>query len=154
MRRLILPLLFFLVSCGSDNDKDHTPIHNARRHVDFLPYITAFERDYGMRIRDSIGFTYTNRTWDEGKIGYCDGKNITINHKAWHSNIEDIKTLRWVTVYHELGHCELHRAHLDTMLGVGIPISLMHSTFHGKVYDTYRPYYVLELFRRIPDRVN
>jgi hypothetical protein len=52
-------------------------------------------------------------------------------------------------MYHELGHCLLDRGHNDNNNGpYGLPSSIMRRTgLQGDVYETYRDYYLKELFQ-------
>ena len=54
---------------------------------------------------------------------------------------------RQVTVYHELGHCELNRPHLKTALPDGKPMSTMNpSGVYWAAYQEHQDYYDRELF--------
>lgn len=88
----------------------------------------------------------------KGPYGQCEigeGRNISINKAYWS---DASHTSRELLIFHELGHCVLNLEHDDswiTLNGVYIPKSIMNSyLFSEYLYDTFREYYMLELFRK------
>lgn len=71
---------------------------------------------------------------------------VTIDPDYWKKATE---AEREQTVYHELGHCILRRAHTPEVDSTGRPVSMMHpNRIHGGVYLDHRDEYLDELFER------
>ena len=115
--------------------------------IEFLPHVSAFNARAGVSIdklntltvvfSDSI--VYPN-------VGLCfDAENtITISAKFWYSASSVTKEQ---LMFHELGHCLLHRNHVDDTLN-GAPISMMFPyLMYDSMYLINREYYLNELFK-------
>jgi hypothetical protein len=153
MKFIILSLLL-LTSCGPTNQQ---PIFNV--DAPYLPYLYDFLEEASKQnvLVDISGLqilTVPTIPPITGGIvnGLCwmQSKLIHINEEQWNKNIGCHKDL----IYHELGHCLLHRYHLDhhymvvadstvpatIMASVGLPCSrrvLNDITYLDKHYGDY-----------------
>jgi hypothetical protein len=93
-----------------------------------------------------IQFGTLSQSAEMGECDIAEGTppTITIDQDYWNSSDENTrKTL----IYHELGHCVLHRLHRTSITSGGYPISLMNAyTVSGVVYEAETAYYNQELF--------
>jgi hypothetical protein len=91
--------------------------------TDFQPYVNQFQADalannVSVTVLTGIAFGDTSQVVGDSVesqvVGFCDyGLNqITIQEAYWNSASTLEKKL---LIYHELGHCVLQRAHLNTM---------------------------------------
>ena len=81
----------------------------------------------------------------QNAIAICVGNppKIGIVRSFW-NNFTDIERL--ILVYHELGHCALHRNHTIGILEDNCPDSIMYPTFIGReCFDKHYTYYLEEL---------
>lgn len=136
MRYIIVILLSsLLVSCGIS-------IENVAVPSAVQPYAAAFESVHGKV--NTIQWKFDNLP--SPIIGQCtlpDGI-IELDVTYWASASD---TQREETVTHELGHCILYRAHLNTLDDNGNPVSLMNAYLLDEtVYSNNRAYYLTELF--------
>jgi len=136
MRYIIVILLSsLLVSCGLS-------IENVAVPASVQPYAAAFESMHGV-VR---GIQWEFDNLPSPVIGRCtlpDGI-IELDNTYWASASD---TQREETVTHELGHCILYRAHLNTLDANGNPVSLMNAyLLDATLYSDNRVYYLNELF--------
>src|SRR4051812_38212013 len=100
---LLVALLLLSTACRKGNRKIDP---------EFMPYVDQFESDAkahrkAIHVQSNVRFGSTDRS--KGQVGFCDGwGSVTIGREFW-----DVATerARIALVYHELGHCELGRAH-------------------------------------------
>ncbi len=119
----------------------------SHREPVFDPYIERFESYYNSPVKSTINFG----TKFEGKvIGVCyyPFRKIEINKLYWDKASDTEKEM---LIFHELGHCELHRDHNKSFIldnnNNEIPESLMYpKMFNPNIYLNYRDYYIMELF--------
>lgn len=135
MKRLILLLALFQLSCGID-----------RGYIEpaLAPYVSQFS--------SLVGYPLSGIIVEYGdvlspSIGVCiKGKSIprVIIKKSTFKNLSEAR--RWALVAHELGHCILNRVHTINDQPDNCPVSIMDSTI---VSDTclgrHLDYYNLEL---------
>jgi len=136
MRYIIVILLSsLLVSCGLS-------IENVAVPASVQPYAAAFASMHGV-VR---GIQWEFDNLPSPVIGRCtlpDGI-IELDNTYWASASD---TQREETVTHELGHCILYRAHLNTLDANGNPVSLMNAyLLDATLYSDNRVYYLNELF--------
>lgn len=151
MNRHLIGCLFIvfwhLIGCG------HDPRLGASIEAPFLPYVAEFEKQCGCEVID-IPITFQTLS-DEDNAGECwdyfeffQGFQEIMIDEEWWNKASDVH--REQLIFHELGHCRLHRSHLETYDG-SFPISLMYpkmgmiSSWH---YRTNRLKYFDELFQR------
>ena len=166
-------------ACGAEDQKNIGGVERklqidkilpdiGKRGVDdeFVPYVQAFEQEYGQEIGDiSINFgkvadVLGNKAEAEGacRTHYNGRREIVINEDFW-AETQNKKWMRTQLIFHELGHCELHRAHVKSMIPHHnefsgkdelIPESIMYPSLSiSFLYDpTYRAMYYNELFGR------
>jgi len=136
MRYIIVILLSsLLVSCGLS-------IENVAVPASVQPYAAAFENVHGV-VR---GIQWEFDNLPSPVIGRCTLPNgiIELDNTYWASASD---TQREETVTHELGHCILYRAHLNTLDANGNPVSLMNAyLLDATLYSDNRVYYLNELF--------
>lgn len=120
-------MLFMLTSCGTQE----LPKTQYVTSIDLLPLVADFSRDLGRPVVSPVNFAskleFQQEGADEDTVGLCVFSTIGLNRvlilrSFWDSADE---TSRWALVFHELGHCELDREHLDTLDDNQCPISLM-----------------------------
>jgi hypothetical protein len=81
---------------------------------------------------------------------------ITVDRAGWEGMVQgNRQDLMTQMIFHELGHCVLHRQHLNTTMHVGIngqgicPASIMNASFTDPMnwcMDQFREHYMEELF--------
>lgn len=151
MKSIIVCLSLVMVACGKVTTPDPRTITST--NPEFIPYIQMFEKLYGRKIGDiPIGFENIMRP----TIGQCTRwtsgyKQIRIDPSYWQTASEPA---RIGLIFHELGHCELNRDHLDTVhyysgihIAGDIPDSIMYPyNFFNYSYEELSDYYFYELF--------
>jgi hypothetical protein len=133
--------LFFLliVSCG-----DGQYINN-----EFISYVENFEFEYNISVTSNISFSDDLND----KAGHCHRnkfwgvKEVTINSELWETYNE---YQREVLIYHELGHCEFNRGHINDYTDSVCPESIMLDKVFSiyeieRCYIPNRNYYLDEL---------
>ncbi len=147
MRNILKYLyLALLTACG------HDPRLGASIEAPFLPHVAEFERACGCKV---IDIPITFQKIDDANAGECwdysypfEGfQEIMIDREWWYeANPREQEQL----IFHELGHCRLHRQHTESMQGA-FPISLMYPKM-GRIpnwfYVQNRSQYFDELFQR------
>lgn len=141
-------MLFVSMGCGKDvphkgDDelKAYIPkFESAARAVNKPVTIGKIE----MKLVDSLD------AFGTGFVGYCKvepGKTpkILILRSAWATLSE---TRKEVLMFHELGHCQLQRGHVQIVDPMsGMPLSMMYSGgTRDETYTTYKDYYHYELY--------
>lgn len=121
---LLLTFLLLLAGCGQDTTAPRTTAQPAPVDPEFIPYVSAFEQHYSVNA-SGTGISFAPQTSFPGTIiGYCDGKNVTIDSDYW--AIAGDKE-RLLLVFHELGHCVLQHGHdKDLDPTTGCPLSVMN----------------------------
>lgn len=155
----IFVTLTVIVSCQKETTTftDNTPSNNvATVDISLQDYFDRFEAEGRARGYD-IDLSATNITGsieeiDEDNVaGQCSyGSNhpsqIVIDAEFWNVASDILKEM---VVFHELGHCFLHRGHEEGVFSNGTCQSIMRSGVEG-CFDNYngqtREYYVDELF--------
>lgn len=145
----LLGIAIVLSSCAPPNPTQY-------RHVDAAlePYVQRFEAVLGK----PINFTVTLADIDHNYVGLCTvggsspapGRYIQISSYYYPSRSDsDIEQV----VFHELGHCELDRQHVNILDSNGYPISIMYYMEFGYMqwYTTNHSAYVAELFKNATD---
>lgn len=154
---IILSTLILFTSCGKLipdflNEQEGGRKYNST-NSDFKSYVSRFERFYGLAISD-IPINYENLPSSTLglAISYTDGtKEIHINVGLWKHLSEG---QREQVIWHELGHAELNRDHLDGMTdldGQSCYKSIMNAYAPNdyeidKCYHPKHNYYIDELF--------
>ena len=115
-----------------------------RHHVDMFKIEAAWR---GLTVDiDKVSVMFDVKDKDPSVVGLCSlsfiAPTIRIRHDIWNTMQEEE---REALLFHELGHCLLHRNHCDN--DSGTPISLMNSTvFGGDLYSKNRSRFIDELF--------
>ncbi len=139
MKILILTLLLAAPACGKTS-AERTQELLYKFEDDAARYSLHVDTDtLTVKFVDTIGGRF---------VGACAPilKEIWLVKSYWRSaSGADQESL----MYHELGHCLLDRGHNDNHNGpYGLPSSIMRRTgLQGDVYETYRDYYLKELFQ-------
>ena len=151
-------LLVVIVSCGTTNTTIQHPKPVSQQYSDEIaPYVWRFEQLLGRPVKSRIVIVADigkdDPTARPDVIGFCEMENnyIEISKSYWESVTLDA---REALLFHELGHCELFRQHLNTynisirppLDGRICPTSLMFWAFPPECYGTNRTYYLNELF--------
>lgn len=143
---IIVGLGFIFISCSVPKSLDG-------RYIDpeILPYVQRFEQAYGRVARVNVRFMVSGLGTRSGTCyRYIDAQvipDVFLNKEHWLFYTDLGKE---ELVFHELGHCVLHRDHIATW-NKGIPDSIMYPyTFGDEYYYMFnREYYINELFGRI-----
>jgi hypothetical protein len=161
-------LVFFLVtSCGlPPAGFDYVSLRQGRTinyQVDegLEYYLKAYEDATGRDVSDiTLLFGKTGTESRPNVIGYCtfydNRPAVVIDNSWWYYNNHYAREL---LVMHELGHCDLKRSHVDTVImfnGEIIPESIMKSSIGYsdiKAYQKYKQYYIDELIREDAERI-
>lgn len=142
MRYLVLLLL---LSCARVPIKPYRGVDR-----DIMPYILQFEKDYSMKLEKVSARLYDLELLGSNAAGICryhyrdtSLNEIFIDRDRWRGAPD---LYRKMLVYHELGHCILHRDHRNTKLEDGCPSSLMNSRILNiSCYYKHEEYYLREL---------
>jgi hypothetical protein len=141
-----------LSACNAQSDSKHEA---SLQITGFTQYVTSFEQtsaQYGspVQITDlTIQFGQVDAVGETGGRGVCEAAEgmtpvITISQDAWTTSTE---AEREELIYHELGHCVLHKAHVGGINQAGIPASLMNpSKINGAIYSQNKDFYLAGLF--------
>ncbi len=159
MKRLALTLFFALAGCSACSEVPED-FHAVPEETD--EFIKEFEAHLGRKIRSEVGFT---ETFDKNVKGKCINelghRYVVMSWPYWQDRRQMYRpsALRAV-LYHELGHCEAMRDHIDWKY---IPIgpkdrgfktinSLMITVPMLEIgdfeWDCFRDYYFDELLRK------
>lgn len=157
----------FLFSCEKSEQSSElmprivaTPIDNDPRGslaIDpiFIPIVDKFEKIWGEKVKTPIWFSYR---LPAGTLAVChtftrgDGLELT-EIIVQRQNYNPGSLRAEITIFHELGHCELKREH-DVYIARGhderfIAFSMMYPTIIDEDdYEEYMEHYHLELFNR------
>jgi hypothetical protein len=118
----------------------------------FASYVQAFQeagasQGKEIKINDLVmQFSDISNTEEAGDCQFTEGETpvININSQDWGAMDEGKRT---ALVFHELGHCILHRVHRPGTNDEGIPVSVMNPyTIDGTIYLPNAAYYTQELF--------
>lgn len=127
LRYIIIPLLFSLAACQTEEAKPSVEINN-----DLLPYFERFESEALLRgVEAPITTLVSGKFADiEGDIvGQCEHyanspNTILVDQQYW-QKASDLE--KEYLLFHELGHCYLERSHLDSKDATGKCLSIMQS---------------------------
>jgi hypothetical protein len=123
--------------------------------IEFLPLVDKFESLWGYKVKTPIWFS---TKLEENVLALChtfsrsDGLELT-EIIVQQTNYKQDSIQAEITIFHELGHCELKREH-DTSLarsedGQFVAYSVMYPTILDEDdYQKYIDHYMLELFKR------
>ena len=138
-----MSLSLFLISCG------RSPVVQVGQ---FAPYVSRFEdtsKSEGKAIQVTDLVVKFGPMDNAAERGICqiDDKNpptILVNEDAWQYMSEPE---RESLLFHEMGHCVLHRKHNNEYLPAGIPSSVMNAyTLDPETYIANSGMYKKELF--------
>lgn len=145
-------LALSLAGCGQSSGSSAAGSPAVYNQSEFGSYVTEFEalsQQSGNPIQvTDLMIQFGSLDSSSAERGECvvgEGTpTITIDEDYWNSSDENTrKTL----IFHELGHCVLHREHLTGISSGGYPLSLMNAyTVSGYVYEAETDYYNAELF--------
>jgi hypothetical protein len=143
-----------LSACGAAPSSNTA--HDNTLQVDgFKSYVTSFEQtaaQYGNPVQVTdlvIQFGQVDGVGENGGRGVCELSEgstpvITISQAAWTSSSE---SEREELIFHELGHCVLHKTHVGGINSDGIPASIMNPyKIDGAIYSQYKSFYLTGLF--------
>lgn len=139
--------IWFLVAAASSCGQNQTV-----QLGEFAPYVQSFEDQasaHGQTVKVTNLIIQFGPMESSLERGLCeiDGNNtptITIDQAAWETMDEN---QREPLIYHELGHCVLHRNHTAVQMAPGVPTSIMNPyTIPDYTYAAYRDHYLAELF--------
>lgn len=149
MKYWITISLLILTSCGKPHNKMVAIAPEAR------PYVDSFEVEsakVGMPIViDDLQVVFVHNYDNTETLGSCHQENnatplINIDQQSWDWGTD---AQHEQLVFHELGHCILHRVHDNRFLDINeiTPISIMNAyEFTDDVYIANHTYYMHELF--------
>lgn len=148
MKKLLVLSLLFLSACGPQL-VPQSPDPRTIAGVDptFQPYIDLYMQTKGSGLRYDIPMAFAPQSGNT--IGVCTRwtsgyRQIAIDPIYWNAS-----TTTWAQrvnlIFHELGHCDLNRDHIETKLSSGWPTSLMYPMNYGFI-STMQSYYFAELF--------
>ena len=151
----LLGILLLLVGCGRGSfdmiETNQMPDVTEVISVELLPVVEKFENLIGKQIQFNLSLEpklidYKNGGFlDDDIVGVCwkssngDNRRVEIKEDAFNKmNKEAQEEL----IYHELGHCELDRGHLDTYFSEGCPKSIMNMFAFSdwQINNCYTPY--------------
>ena len=114
--------LLVLSGCAQDN-RDMRTIKGIDKSVQ--KYVTMYETIKGKRIGDiPIGLSNLNGATAGVCYRWSNGyRQILIDREYWESKYTT-ENERINVVFHELGHCDLNRGHLESYRSNGLPSSL------------------------------
>lgn len=118
----------------------------------FQPYVQRFEAfaaQYGRAVRIERLVIEYGVTIPETAVASCyilpwSPPHVSINREQW-ATIDP--ACRELYLFHELGHCILHRRHDERVAADGLPASMMgYRTLPCDLYRAHRDRYLRELF--------
>jgi hypothetical protein len=141
MKRLLFLGILMLMSCAPDP--------RTIRGVDpeFNYYLDLYVKIKGKPLYYDIPIQFSSNM-EPGEVGNCKRwgyygyRQITIDKTYWLSADTNHKIS---LIFHELGHCDLNRDHVETRNHNGTPTSLMFPHNVGFI-DADQDYYFNELF--------
>ncbi len=126
MKKLIIVMILLLsLSCGGMETQEKQECSEG----DLCPYITMFKENIKDYDDKEITFIYTDTLFDRDNwYGWCRGD---FNPKRVYINTIHLPSLnevqRLFLIYHELGHCILHKDHNMDLKADGCPASIMNT---------------------------
>jgi len=155
----IISITFMSLLFGCDQsvfvDENTSPAADPGVDSRLIPLFELFE--YEARIRgyqfdlQELGITgVIDQIAENGVAGTCQYGNhiahVTVDESYWYNSTA---ARREMVVFHELGHCVLHRGHTEFSFSNGLCQSIMNSGTSGchvAYNNTNRQYYLNELF--------
>lgn len=130
MRIFFLLCILCTYGCASDVPPFEGGFTNGAADI-----VTQFERDWGHKVTTPIyevsSAEFERDEQEQGAVAFCSAieniegvetRRITIDSDYW----ENTNPLgRFIVLYHELGHCELHRDHRNELDPNNCPYSMM-----------------------------
>lgn len=157
MRFFILIILVLIASCGQPPIRPINPtdplapipthFYKVKYDKTFKKHVNDFEDDWGLNIIDlEIIFEEIEQNYDSLTVilGVCKRKSnttprISIDPTTWPNLNETRKKL---LIYHEMGHCVLHRDHIE-----GTNTSIMNPMLiSSTVFEDNESFFINELF--------
>jgi len=139
-----------LTACG----KPHTPTVELG---EFAPYVNDFTtqaRAAGLDVEVTdlrVVFGSTDSPYQRGLCDITPDQTPTIIIQEW-SWKEATEAAREELMFHELGHCVLHRKHHNDKTDNGFAKSIMNAyLLDSDTYEEFREYYLQELFSSIDE---
>ena len=144
-------ILFFNLTACSNVNIDRVMHRGYEVEREILPHVLRFEARCKKEVKMDILFSDIDKESSPIKtnvIGYCQPfivPYIHIDHAWWLRNLDYFR--RESLIFHELGHCVLHKWHNDTIGKDGLEESMMHSIIFSRPYQyqIFREYYIQEL---------
>lgn len=143
MKYIIIPFLL-LSACGPILKTKKDPRTISGVNPTFTSYIAEYLSYKGHPLYYEIPIQFVDLYGNT--VGLCTRwssgeRQIQIDPYYWDSMSEN---MRYQTIAHELGHCDLNRDHVNDMNN-GLPVSIMYPFAFTPPYH-YLPYYMNELF--------
>lgn len=141
----VMPLLLLATACGKKAVLDVG---------EFAPYVSQFEdhsAEHGSPVKVTnlvIKYGDMQNSLERGACEIVEDETptIVIRKDTWDKMNEDE---REELLYHELGHCVLHRNHNKEVTPEGLPTSIMNPyIIRGEIYRENQKYYLTELFNQ------
>lgn len=142
-RHSLLLILVSITACG----KERRPTIQFGRIVppEVETYVVSFENHYGKKL-DNIRFDFVDLQRPTLARCWMDEHAIELDKDYWDNAVE---TTRELLIFHELGHCELRREHMNERHSDHRPVSIMNSILIWYVdYLAHKQTYIDELFGR------
>lgn len=147
MRYAAILSILTLTSCGQFHSaKDPRTIRGI--NPIFQPYIEQYTTYKGSLLDYEIAIQFSDLP--ENQNGRCTKfpsgeRQIEIDQEWWDNYSYD--NTRFTVIAHELGHCDLNRRHVATLLPNGKPTSIMFP-YNFSIFPEDMDYYIKELFNR------
>jgi hypothetical protein len=146
MRVVVTLSVLALLGCGQAFSVDPRTISGVDE--EFVPYVDAYLRFKGRRMSYDIPIRFADLEND--KAGKCTiwssgHRQIQIDSYLWHNVLDE--GAKYQLVFHELGHCDLNRGHVNSTTN-NIPDSIMYP-YVFSLNDSNIDFYVRELFSTI-----
>lgn len=155
MKLFTLIILLVLFCGGCNKNLGHDPQYSV--NPVFQGYVEDFQNESDKMGKpvyiDDLVIKFSTRL-ESDTLGQCSYENpaysptVLINQNLWQNHTEITKK---VVLFHELGHCILHRGHDETFVtvpdGMYGPKSIMHPYMQNDIYysDNWS-YYAHEMF--------
>lgn len=135
-----------------------TPTADRGKFETYFQAFEAYSKDEGRDTFGDVSLVIGFGALDEQEAGRCEwnflkGRHVLIDETKWDKMSEGT---REALVLHELGHCLLHRSHVEGLADPGatgnddmvsVPKSLMNpNCVPGDIYLKFKSYYLDELF--------
>lgn len=146
MKKFYFLFVVLLTACGQPHN-NQDPRSISGQDPAFEGYVNLYVAMKGSQLAYDIPIQFGDLQGNT--IGLCtrwsNGYRQIVVDKTYWENPYTTDNQRTSLIFHELGHCDLNRDHVELKFTNGWPVSLMYPMNYGYL-DSQRNYYFTELF--------